>query len=258
MARLWAPACIQRGAAVSTLLLASSLTACTLDVRTLSSGEGGSTGDGGTAGTQSFGNRSGSGSAPAVDVPVCSYPTAEPGCDSMIDNAGFVDSIDPWRAEPLAIKARWSKDDANGSEDSGSLIVINTMHGSNLGIAPGAAMHCLPASPGEVFGMAADIFIPEGQGDGLEATKELPGPPFLSQAGLGLLFWPTPDCSATAATQGSFQTKLVEEAGVWHHVEGSAIAPVTAGSVSVRTLTVKPFRQFAFEARFDNVLLQRK
>jgi hypothetical protein len=260
MARLWATACIERGAAVSPLLLACgmSLAACALDVRTLSSGEGGSSGVGAEGGTMSFGNRSGSGSAPPVDVPVCSYPTADPGCSSIIDNAGFLDGIEPWRAEPLAIAARWSQDDANGARDSGSITVVNTMHGSNVGIAPGAAMQCLPAAPGEVFGMAADIFIPEGQGDGLEATDKLPGPPFLSQAGLGLLFWPTADCSATAATQGSFQTNLVEEAGVWHHVEGSAVAPLTAGSVSVRTLTVKPFRQFAFEARFDNVLLQRK
>jgi hypothetical protein len=176
----------------------------------------------------------------------------------MIDNAGFIGGIEPWTAEPLAITARWSKDDADGSDESGSIAVINTMHGSNSGFAPGGAMQCLTASPGEVFGMAADIFIPEEQGDGLPAMGELPGPPFASQAGLGLLFWSTADCSLASATQGSFQTNLVEEAGKWHHVEGSAVAPSSAVAVSVRALTIKPFRQFAFEAHFDNVLLQRK
>lgn len=195
-----------------------------------------------------------------MDIPVCTYPTTEPGCDSMIDNAGFADTIEPWAEEPLAITARWSKDDADGSKDSGSIIVINTMHGTTNGFAPGGAMLCLEASPGEVFGMAADVFIPKDQGDGLPADEEMDllGPPFVSQAGLGLLFWPTPDCSSSAATQGSFQTNLVEEAGKWQHVEGSAVAPSSAGSVSVRALTIKPFRQFAFEAHFDNVLVQRK
>jgi hypothetical protein len=101
--------------------------------------------------------------------------------------------------------------------------------------------------------MAGDLFIPEGQGDGMPG-----GGPYVGEAGLSILFWPNTNCSDVEPTHGSFQTDLVQKVGVWTHVEGGAIAPDAAKAMSLRVLTIKPFKQFKFQALFDNVLLRQR
>jgi hypothetical protein len=187
-------------------------------------------------------------------LPVCSYSrdATAPGCDTIVSNAGFSKDARGWQAEPLAITVGWQQADADGSPDSGSISVLNSMHGTVDGIAPGAGMQCLAASAGEIFDMAGDIYVPDGQGDGL------PGGPYVGKAGLSILFWPTENCADNLPSKGNSQTELVQEVGAWTHVQGSAIAPDGTLSMSVRVLTVKPFKEFNFNALFDNVLLQRR
>jgi hypothetical protein len=238
LARARASADSRTGLARTLLAVALLSAGCSLDTRTLGGAELGGTS--GSSGSGAAGSGSQAGSRPSIDLPVCSYSEAnvEPGCESIVSNAGFAETIDPWAVEPLAIAAFWDEGDADGSADSGSISVINSMHGVNVGLASGGVLQCLPASPGQVFGMAGDVYIPEGQGEGLPAVSE--------------------NCSQTSPTSASFQTNLVQDTGTWTHVEGSAVAPDSAKSMSVRVLTVKSFKQFKFKAIFDNVLLQRE
>jgi hypothetical protein len=231
--------------------------ACSIDSRTLYTADDprlAQDGDPSSSGGRGSGSGGGAIRPPdAVSLPDCSYSGAtKPGCETLVDNAGFGSDVEGWEAEPLAIAVAWSPRDAEGSNDSGSIAVLNTMHGKNEGVAPGGGRQCLPAIPGAIYDMAGDVFIPSGQGEGY-MTDGLVG-----SAGLSILFWPNDDCSLQAPSLKSFQTALVSEEDEWQRVEGAAIAPDLAASMSVRVLTVKPFLQFQFEAYFDNVLLQER
>jgi hypothetical protein len=229
------------------------VSACNIDNRTLELAEAGEGGDG----SGSNGGKAGSGSyqPPAMlDLPECDYSKDQvpPDCETIVDNAGFASGIEGWLAEPLAIEVNWEAGDAEGSDQSGSISVINRMHGLSNGVAPGGGMQCVPARPGEVFDIAGDVFIPEGQGEGVT------GGPYSGQAGFSILFWPTDDCSDKEPSIANFQTPLVQNVGLWSRVEGSTVAPEKTGSMSVRVLTVKPFKQFSFKAQFDNVFVQKR
>lgn len=194
-----------------------------------------------------------------IDLPDCSYSgEVKPGCETMVKNAGFEADTTGWEEEPLSITIGWEQRDASGSDESGSIVVINSMFGKDSGVAEGIAAsggaQCLPAIPGSTYDMAADIFIPEGQGKGFEE-----GTVYVGRAGLSILFWPNESCANTdRSLVPSYQTELVEEAAVWSRVEGAAEAPDNALSMSVRVLTVKPFEEYNFKALFDNVLLRER
>jgi hypothetical protein len=237
------------------LFVCALLSACALDTRTLETtpsqmnGSGGD-GDGGAPPGPTYNAPD----PPNVDVPVCSY--SEGGvsndCESLAKNPGFTNDAEGWLEEPYSIKLAWDEADASGNGGSGSLLVINTMPGYTDGIAPGGGMQCLKARPGATYLMAADVFIPEGQG---ASAIEGEGP-FQGQAGLSLLFWKGDDCKDTMPTLANAQSNLIKDPGKWQHVEGVAIAPEGIGSLSIRVLTIKSFKELRFQARFDNVLLQ--
>lgn len=232
---------------------------CAVDTRTLhAAGDQGGSNAGGGAGSSSS---SGSSTKPpdAIPLPLCSYSgDTEPGCETIVMNAGFGEGIDGWRPEPLAIDVSWVQEDASGAQDSGSISVQNHMHGRTGGIAAAGGMQCLRTAPGTVYDMAGDIFIPKAQGDGIDEKGSMVQAAYVGQAGLSLLFWPNDSCSDSTPSTVSFQTDLVDEAGEWSHVQGTAKAPDAAKSMSMRVLTIKSFLQFTFEARFDNVLLQER
>lgn len=241
---------------LSVVVLAS--LGCAVDDRTLladngtsGSGSGGSAGKAGSAGStgSNFAGVPGS-----VDLPVCSYSDeVEPGCETMIANAGFGADTDGWKEEPLDIVIGWDEEDATGSEASGSIAVVNAVLGRADGISASGAAQCLPATPGTIYDMAADVFVPTGQGQGYEEKT------YLGRAGLSILFWPNENCARTEQSLvPSFQTNLVELPDAWSRVEGSAKAPDLAKSMSVRVLTVKDFRQYTFKALFDNILVQER
>lgn len=246
--RAWAASSV---AAVCYALLGATAQGCALDDRTLQpvsgSGAGADSGNGGAP--------VGLEEPPAVELPVCTYARnqVEPGCETMVSNAGFETNIDGWLAEPLAITVGWDRSDATGDEASGSIAVVNSMHGRNDGFAPGGGRQCLPAEPGTVYDMAGDVFIPDGQGAGFGEG------PFIGRAGLSILFWPNADCSnKDRSLNPSYQTNLVEGVEAWTRVSGSAVAPDGAASMSMRVLTIKPFYEYSFKALFDNVLLRKR
>lgn len=245
---------LRRGArALGVFCFSLSFLGCSLDARTL---EAASEGGGGGAGASSGGGAGQSAKPPPpVELPICEYPadnTIEPGCETLAENAGFTKDAKGWSAEDSAVQVAWETGDRASDPMSGSIAVVNTLHGVPEGIAASGGAQCLKAEAKAIYDMAADVFIPEGQGDGVM------GGPYTGFAGLGLLFWPNADCSASSPTRGDARTNLVNATGVWSHVEGVAVAPEVAQSMSVRVLTVKPFRQFQFKAVYDNVLLRRR
>lgn len=243
---------LYRWVGVSACLLGAPLS-CALDVRDLAPRvtSAGAAGVAGPAPSVQAGAGGAAGSA--VVVPPlpddCDFSTGVPdGCETVVDNPGFDTGTPPWVAEVGQVTLSWNQSDALESKGSGSLSVINSMAGTADGVASRGAVQCLATTPGQVYGLAADLFIPGGQGDGAD------GETFVANAGLGMIFYDTANCNGM--TVGSATSDLLDETGKWSHREGKAIAPQGAASVAMRLLALKNFRQYRFEARFDNILVK--
>ena len=177
----------------------------------------------------------------------------EAGCDSLVQNAGFSANVASWTAEDVGVMEGWHDTDASEAMDSGSLVVTNLNFKkekeARTGFAGGGARQCIPASSGKVYDLAADVFVPVGQGAGFEGE-------YTSAAGLSVFFYSEPACASQ--TISNFTTEQVSTSETWVHLEGSAKAPLETRSMAVRLATLKPFRQYTFEARFDNVFVRER
>ena len=220
---------------------------CAVDDRQLSalssasaSSSGGMNELGGSAGDD------GGGPAP---LPTCDFGAGVPdGCDTLVENPGFEHDSAGWKAEDSTVAMSWNKDDAAKNAHSGSLSVVNTLYGVADGIASRGAAQCLPALAGQGYGFALDVFIPKGQGEGLD------GGSYRASAGLSVIFYTSKHCDQF--TLGSATSELLQDEGEWAHREGHALAPKGAESMAVRLTTLKNFQEYSFEARFDNVLMR--
>jgi hypothetical protein len=187
-------------------------------------------------------------------LPRCYYAgkTVEAGCETLVNNPGFASNVAGWVAEDVGITEGWLNVDASANPDSGSLVVTNTNFKDDDtaigGTAPGGARQCLRITGGMSFDLAADIFIPDGQGMGFMGS-------YTSVAALSLFFYP--DTACAEMTEGNFTSPAVQKSNSWVHVEGSVQTPKDTQSMAVRLATQKPFRQYTFEAHFDNVLLRQ-
>lgn len=243
-------ACI--GVAVAGLMGALA-TSCSVDERPLALAAA----IAGTAGVSGAGS-SGSGGAagePAdaapVPLPICDYGDGvQPGCETLVPNPGFEHDATGWSPEEGSVAMSWTAEDANGNKKSGALSVLNSLSGAADGVAARGAAACLPTSAGKAYGMAADIFIPDKQGSGID------GGSYSATAGLSVIFYSSDKCDGY--TLANSTSDLLEDAAVWAHREGHAVAPEGANSMSMRLVTFKNFREYKFEARFDNVLLKEE
>jgi hypothetical protein len=193
----------------------------------------------------------------AVVVPVCVYDgqvSAE--CATLVSNPGFEQDIAPWKAEDGLLGA-WSKNDAQASDHSGSIRIVNLLHGTTDGVAPGAGVQCIPAKAGRIYDMAGDVFITDGQGDGLkQGDRGMTGAPYTGKAGFSMFFFARPDCKENSI--GNADSPLTDQVGAWAHIEGVGTAPEQTQSLAVRLNTLKPFREFKFEALFDNIFVRQR
>jgi len=221
-------------------------TACSVDnrqLKTLSSGGAGSLG-----GANALGGGAGDENAPEP-LPVCDYAEGVvEGCETLVSNPGFGQDTVGWAAEDSTVTMSWREADAADNSQSGSLSVVNSLYGAANGIASRAATQCLPTRTGQTYGFGLDLFIPEGQGEGLD------GGSYRATAALSVIFYTSKRCDGF--TLGSATSELLEEAGQWAHREGHAVAPQGAESMLVRLVTFKNFQEYNFEARFDNVLVK--
>jgi hypothetical protein len=231
-------------------LVALVVAACSVDDRRLIEGDNGASGTSAWAGSTGFdaGADADADAAPAP-LPICDYSAAvDAGCDTLVSNPGFATDTTGWDAEMPSVSMTWNPSDATATKDSGSLSVVNALSGSANGYADRGAAQCLPTTPGQAYGFAADVFIPEGQGAGLD------GGSFDASAELTIIFYTMAGCAGYSTSGGI--SDVSTDAGAWAHREGHAVAPQDAKSMSVRLTTLKNFQQFTFEAHFDNVLVK--
>lgn len=250
---------------VVALALSAMLLGCAVDARSLSLDPAGSAGSGSSGGRDGgaggpgadpgdeprAGATGGSGPPQPVELPVCIYEgeAIDPECATLAENAGFAKDIQAWESESGA-RGAWSEDDAMSSTDSGAIELHNFMQGVARGVASNGARQCISATPSQVYDVAADAFIPEGQGKGLD------GEIFVSEVAVSVLFFSSPDCQGGSI--GNFNSKSEKNPGKWLHLEGAGRAPEAAQSMAVRLTTVMPFRQLKFEALFDNVFVRER
>jgi hypothetical protein len=244
----------QVGSDAATLALASALVlaACSVDERVLTQ-SGANGGGAGAATGSSFAAGASDGGEGGVEIaplPICTYgASVMEGCETLVENPGFASDASGWDAEMPSITMAWNAADASSDSHSGSLAVMNALSGAADGIADRGASQCLLTAPGRAYGFAADIYIPEGQGDGID------GGTFDASAAVSVIFYASADCTGFSEKR-SFSSDASNQAGSWSHREGRAVAPAGAQSMLVRLVTLKNFREYTFEARFDNVLVR--
>lgn len=232
-------------------LIALLSSACSLDDRTLTPAANASAGTGGTAPVLDSGSsgEGGAGASALPPLPVCTFgkdPAAD--CYTLVNNPGFATDTSGWDAEMPSISMSWSSEDAAGDPASGSLSVESTLYGTADGVGIRGASQCLQTAPGNAYGFASDIYIPDGQGAGPD------GGSYDATAALSIIFYEMSDCTGYSAA--NFTSDIASQTGKWGHYEGRAVAPKNAASMVVRLVTLKNFREFEFKALFDNVLVK--
>jgi len=192
----------------------------------------------------------------AALLPRCRYSgsTVDAGCETLVDNPGFAANDDNWTAEDVGVTEAWLQDDADGDKASGSLVVSNSNYSdeesSKDGTAGGGARQCIAISGGKIYDLTADVFIPKNQGAGFQ------GQTFTALGTLSAFFYTSAGCQGQ--TRSNFTSSPVQTGDEWVHVAGSAQAPKEGRSMAVRLATLKPFRQFAFQAQFDNIFVRER
>ena len=236
------------GRSALVLAVAASLGACGLDERVLLTAD--ASGGSASGGAGSAGSSSGAGQPPGWDAPAppdCAYvgEAVAAGCETLVSNPGFDQGVVGWPGESLSMQISWADQDAAASTTSGSLSVDNTLFGDAAGEVISGALQCIGATPGAVYDMAADVFIPAQSAAG--------------RAGLSVFFYKMADCNAShSGTDMSFTTDLVQDTEVWTPVSGRFVVPNGFNSMEVRLVAGKDFKLRSFKVLFDNVLVQRK
>jgi hypothetical protein len=242
------------GAACLALLIGAG---CSLDERTLltTSAIDGSSAAGGQPAQMDSPAAGALGEAGEAPLPRCLYlgNTVEKGCETLVQNAGFTLNVADWVAEDVGVSEGWLDVDATGSANSGSLVVTNSNYKDDEdakgGTAGGGARQCIPVASSMVYDLAADVFIPDGQSSGFDGN-------YTSVATLSIFFYPDAKCAEQ--TIGNFTSDALDSPNEWLHVEGSTQAPKDSQAMAVRLATLKPFRQYSFEAYFDNVFVRER
>jgi hypothetical protein len=230
----------------------SLLAACSVDDRSLVpiDAVGGLSSQGGWAGTGD------SGAAGEAPLPLCRYSgsTVDAGCETLVTNPGFSSNLAGWVAEDVGVLESWQEEDADKAPDSGSLAVINSNYSdepaARSGTAGGGARQCIALIRGSQVDLAADVFIPKGQGAGFMGNT------YAAVATLSLFFYTATGCQGQNAS--NFTSEPVQSQDEWVHVQASAQPPRGARSMAVRLATLKPFPQFSFQAQFDNVFVTER
>lgn len=185
-------------------------------------------------------------------IPVCDYSGAvAANCESLVKNAGFAHDVSSWDPDG-GVYGAWRASDANGSDSSGSIDVLNTLAGQDTGVAPGAARQCLPVVPGRTYDLAADVFVESGQGQGFGTDTAL----YVGKAVLGAFFFDDEACQGSSV--GFFNAEEISATDRWVHVSASGMAPEHARAISIRLNALKPIREALFKATFDNVYVRER
>jgi hypothetical protein len=235
-------------------VFAGDVAGCAVDDRTLLELDD----DGGAVGTGARDGAGGAGASrteeDATPPPRCIYPADESkaDCHTLVQNAGFHADSSHWLKEYDSIFLSWSRADAAANNASGSITVLNTHSGDDIGFADAGARQCLTVTPGTTIVVGADVFIVGGEHPyGFDAS---PGPD-KPKAGLSILFYELEGCRG-GSDDDSFTPPLTEAEDAWIPIGGSKVAPDKAVSMAVRLIAMKPFQQLSMQVHFDNVLVR--
>jgi hypothetical protein len=212
-----------------------------------SRGGSSSLGNAGDSGSSASGGRPAGLDAP--DPPACDYAGTEvaDGCQTLVSNPGFDQQmgVTDWPGANLAIVTQWNELDADGNTASGSLYVANHLSAEEQGETINGALQCIPATPGAVYDVVTDVYIPKQETQG--------------RAGVTVFFYRPTDCNASlVGTDQSYTTDLIDVPEVWTRVAGRFVVPPNMHSMEVVLVAGKPFKPLSFAAQFDNVLVQAK
>ena len=252
----------RRFSAACSLALVLLVTACPVDDRTFvpedegyytggTSPTGGRASGGRASGGRSSGGSSAQSGAPSSSGGSAGESTAPRACpdldengvedcdETLVANADFSRGIELWKAEPNVV-IHGDQQEASENSRPGSLSVSSVRALESDGLVTAGASQCVSVPGGGDYAFYAHVFIPADQSPG--------------SVGLLAMFFDSVDCSSAAT--GGFMSELVSHSEEWVRVGGTTLAPETAGSVSLRLLTVKPFRQPKLEALFDDILVR--
>jgi hypothetical protein len=157
------------------------------------------------------------------------------GASRPIQNGQFDTNTDGWVASYGATISRSPTDAANNAQ-SGSLDVVLGAADPTLSVEVGASQ-CISVSAGATYHLSVEIFVPTGSS---------------SSGALGLWFFNSTDCSGSIASSVSTPASATN---AWQLVTGTAQAPSSARSASVRAEVIKPIGQTSGEALFDAVMV---
>jgi hypothetical protein len=175
--------------------------------------------------------------APCADLDHDGVPDCR---ETRVGNARFDHDAASWTAEFGATVAWDGGHDGLGDATSGSMIATNNVVTSTPGTTMVGASQCIAVLPGASYHAAAQILLAAGQGAG--------------SAGLGAYFYAAAGCSGPIA--GVWSSDLTSSTGAWTAIGGSLVVPAGAHAMAVRLVAVKPFSAPAFQAHFDNVLVE--
>lgn len=162
--------------------------------------------------------------------------------ESLVMNPDFKSNVQGWTAE-VDVTAAFATGDGDGNKQSGSMVVTNSIRSNGEGSSMAGARQCIAAMPGKSYALHGQMFIIGGQGMG-------------AQAGVSLQFFAGAGC--TGARTGGYTSTLVDRPNLWQVVQGVAAAPAMAGSVEVRLVVVKSFKQDPIRVLFDNILIKAR
>lgn len=215
-----------------------------------SSAGGSAGGSSGRAGSSNAGaGRAGAGSAGAPLIGGC--PDLDGNgvsdCDeTLVKNPTFVSDVDLWLPE-LDATVTWDEKNATSDSPSGSALV--RAEGVVESTIPGSALRdvgqCIAVDGQQLLTVYANAFVPAGQDEA-------------GQAEVDVFFFDSSDCSGTLNASFVTPQPLDGSAGRWIELKAGAVSKDSTRSALVKLAVLKPFKAAAFEAHFDNVLVQTR
>ncbi|HTQ04031.1 MAG TPA: hypothetical protein VMI54_09245 [Polyangiaceae bacterium] len=180
------------------------------------------------------------GGAAGDDFPQGFDASGQGGADAagVIGSWGFAHDTSGWQAES-DVDQSFSTLDADGSAQSGSLLLTNTGIGTGNQYHARGSSVCLSVAGGVTYDMFAKIRIDRGQNTG--------------SAGFVVEFFNAPDCEGLMLNLTSYATATTER---WVLAKKTEKAPDATQSAQFRLIASKLEADPPFSARFDDVTLR--
>ncbi|HTQ07780.1 MAG TPA: hypothetical protein VMI54_28190 [Polyangiaceae bacterium] len=194
---------------------------------------GGTTGSGGSGGSAGMAITGG----PCPDLDGDGVLDCE---QSLADNPSFDTDVSGWLSEPNVLLS-WSSDDALGHDFSGSLNLLSSLEVDQDGSVMVGAYQCIAVTSSVEYRFIVQASIVEADMD--------------SSAAFQLLPYDGPDCTGNVIET---VTAATVQGSDWNVIDKKYLTPGMTKSISMRLVSIKPFRKPMLSVRFDNVLVRQE